>query len=826
MILGHKDSMNNNFTELMYKANKHILLVEDKISIAMDIKSRLNELSYDVSIIEKVEDESIQKAIDVQPDLILIDALSQSKQTEIDTIEQIQALLDIPVLYITNNIKELPISNTISTGIFGVLQDSIQDNELISNIEMAMYKHSMEKRLKESKKLLSTTLNSIGEGVIAADYDGYITFINPAAEKLTAWTKDEAENKFFALVFNTIYEDTGEKLYTEKNMWIYDKTNNNSKESILLITKDKKILSIEKNISPITDDRGEDIGLVITFRDITEKKGMEKQLHHMAVTDKLTGLYNRTGFFTLAEQQLFIAEREERNQCLVYIDLDGMKYINDTFGHKEGDKAIISTAKLLKKTFRDSDIVARIGGDEFVVLASIDTASDQKVILKRLQDYIDRHNKTIHLNYSLVMSTGIAVYSYKNPIQLDDLLHEADLVMYKNKQKKRRSLVDNISIDIPRIHKKQKIVSKLHEAITAKNIETSQIMTLINASTMINSSLNILEIKEKTIEAAMSLVKAEAASLLFIDEETNELLFDVASGEKSEDVKTIRIKMGQGIAGWVAENNQAVIVNNPKKDSRFYTGVDKKTSFETKNIICLPIITKGKLLGVLEAINKSDGSFNETDVDLLTTLTNHIAVAIDNSKLYKELKNTFYCIISALAETIDKKDPYTGGHAQRVKEYSVATGKYLDLTDDEKTTLELSSILHDVGKVGISDNILRKPSKLTDEEFQEMKKHTLVGEDIIKHVPSLQNIIPGIKHHHERFDGKGYPEGLKGDEIDLIARIISVTDAFDAMTTTRSYRDKLNVGRALRELKINVGTQFDPEIVDAFFKAYNNGEIS
>jgi len=815
--------MNNNFTHLMYKANKHILLVEEQLSTAMNIKSKLTHSSYDVSIIDKLADESIQQAIEIGPDLILINSLTQSTQTELDTIEQIQSLLDIPILYISSINNSISIAKSMSAEVSESHHESIYNTELISNIEMALYRHGMEKRLKESKKWLSTTLNSIGEGVIAADYDGYITFINPVAEKLTGWTKEDAENIFFASVFNAIYEDTGEKLYTEKNAWIYDEHDRTPEGSILLITKDNRMLSIEKNISPITDDRGDDIGLVITFRDISEKKVMEKELHHMAVTDKLTGLYNRTGFFALAEQHLAIAEREGKSLCLIYIDLDGMKYINDTFGHKEGDKAIVSTSKILKKTFRESDIIARIGGDEFVILASVDLTNDHKNILNRLQDYINKHNTSIKLNYSLVMSTGIAMYSHSNPVQLDDLLHEADLIMYKNKQKKKRSLVDNLSVNIPRIHKNQKIVSKLQEAIISKNIETNQIMILINASTMINSSLDINEIKDKTIEAAMNLVNAEAASLLFIDDENNELIFDSTTGIKGKAVKKIHIKMGQGIAGWVAENNQAVIVNNPKNDARFYTGVDKQVSFTTKNIICLPVIAKGKLFGVLEVINKSIGYFNETDLDLLTTLTNHIAVAIDNSKLYKELENTFYSIISALAETIEKKDPYTGGHAQRVKKYSVAIGKYLDLTDSEKTTLELSSILHDVGKVGISDCILRKTTSLTTDEFNEMKKHTLVGEDIIRHVSSLQSIIPGIKHHHERYDGTGYPDALKGEEIDLIARIIAVTDAFDAMTTTRSYRDKISEEMAINELKNNSGTQFDPEIVEAFIKAHKDG---
>jgi HD-GYP domain-containing protein (c-di-GMP phosphodiesterase class II) len=332
--------------------------------------------------------------------------------------------------------------------------------------------------------------------------------------------------------------------------------------------------------------------------------------------------------------------------------------------------------------------------------------------------------------------------------------------------------------------------------------------------------LDIAEIRKMAIEAITELVNAEASSLLFIDEETGELYFDVAIGEKGENVKTIRLKKGEGIAGWVADHHQSLIINDVQNDLRFLKSVDKKSGFVTKNMICVFVKTKEKSIGVLQAINKKDAAFNDDDLDILTALANQVAIAIENARLYDELRETFYATVHALAETIEKRDPYTAGHTKRVMDYSLAIGRMMGLSKKEIENLKLSAILHDIGKIGIRDDVLLKNDKLTPDEFKKIMMHTVFGAEILNHIRQLKNVVPGVKYHHEKYDGSGYPDGLDSNSIPIIARIIAVTDTFDAMTTDRPYRKGLSFDTAFEELKKYGGTQFDPDVVNAFFKAY------
>lgn len=339
-------------------------------------------------------------------------------------------------------------------------------------------------------------------------------------------------------------------------------------------------------------------------------------------------------------------------------------------------------------------------------------------------------------------------------------------------------------------------------------------------SALINSTLSVVEVRERTIEAATRLVDAETGSLLFIDESSGDLYFDVALGEKGDRIKTIRLARGQGIAGWVAEHGEPVVINDVQRDPRFFKEADRKSEFETRSMICLPVLLKGKAVGVLEAINKRTGAFGRDDMRLLTALSNQVAVAIENARLYDELRETFYATVHALAETIEKRDPYTGGHTKRVMEYTLAVGRAMGLSHKEMTDLRLASILHDIGKIGISDRILLKNGRLTFEEYNAIIMHPVYGAEILNHIRQLKDIVPGVRSHHEEFDGSGYPEGLKGEMIPLIARIIAVADTFDAMTTDRPYRKGLSAQEAIEELRMKAGSQFDPDVVHAFVMTF------
>jgi putative nucleotidyltransferase with HDIG domain len=349
---------------------------------------------------------------------------------------------------------------------------------------------------------------------------------------------------------------------------------------------------------------------------------------------------------------------------------------------------------------------------------------------------------------------------------------------------------------------------------------------LSQLSQILNSTLDHKEIRRRAMEAATRLMKAEVGSLLLVDEEKRQLYFEVALGDQEEEIKTIFLNFGEGIAGWVAQHGKPLLVNSPRKDPRFFKGVDERTEFKTRNIICVPVKVKKKLIGVLEAINKKGkGRFDREDLTLLTSLADQVAIALDNSRLYEELEEMFFQTAESLADAIEKRDPYTGGHTQRVTLYSQAIAKYLQLEPLEKKWLKIASVLHDIGKIGVEDDILKKRGRLTPEEFNVIKRHSDMGAEILEHIRQLREIVPGVKYHHEHVDGKGYPNGLRGKEIPILAKIVAVADTYDAMTTDRPYRKAMEKEGAIEELKRCSGTQLDKEVVEAFIQAYQRGEI-
>ncbi len=355
---------------------------------------------------------------------------------------------------------------------------------------------------------------------------------------------------------------------------------------------------------------------------------------------------------------------------------------------------------------------------------------------------------------------------------------------------------------------------------------TERLSLLSHLGQILNSTLDHQEVRRRATEAATRLMKSEVGSLLLIDEEKNHLYFEVALGNREDAIRRITLNIGEGIAGWVAQTGESLIVNAPEKDPRFFKGVDEKTEFKTRNLICVPVKVKERTIGVLEAINKEKGKdFDEEDLSLFLSLADQVAIALDNARLYQELEEMFFQTAASLADAIEKRDPYTGGHTQRVTQYSLTIARHLQLKPVEMKWLKISAVLHDIGKIGIDDQILRKPDRLNPEEYDAIKRHADMGAEIIDHIKQLKNIIPGVKYHHEQLDGTGYPEGLKGEKIPIIAKIVAVADTYDAMTTDRPYRKGLSKELASQELKRCSGTQFDKEVVEAFIKAYEAGEI-
>ncbi len=329
--------------------------------------------------------------------------------------------------------------------------------------------------------------------------------------------------------------------------------------------------------------------------------------------------------------------------------------------------------------------------------------------------------------------------------------------------------------------------------------------------------INVEEIIKRIIREIKRILEVEIVSIFKVEEKNKRISFyEFTKGSK--DLKRVEIEWGKGIVGYVAINKLPLIVNDVTKDERFYHEVDRKTGFKTRNLIAYPLIVQKKIIGVIEAINKKDGLFTNKDLEIISLISSSAAVALQNAFLYRELEELFKGTITSLANSVEAKDPYTSGHVSRVTEFSLEIGKRIGLKGEYLRNCELAAILHDIGKIAIPDSILKKPDRLTDEEYEIMKTHVYHGARILDPIPGMKNVIPAVLHHHERWDGKGYPMGLRGEEIPLIARIITITDSFDAMNSDRPYRKRLPPEVIEKELKEKAGFQFDPRLIDVFLE--------
>lgn len=258
---------------------------------------------------------------------------------------------------------------------------------------------------------------------------------------------------------------------------------------------------------------------------------------------------------------------------------------------------------------------------------------------------------------------------------------------------------------------------------------------------------------------------------------------------------------------------------------------DKFISILTNSIKgTIPSTIAVSTLGIIIslAFDYGRGTTNNTPEGVVAVLIffGPLLLARYSFKLYIDMRGVYIQTIEALSKSMEAKDTYTSGHASRVREYAVLLAKYMKLSEKQLQNIEKAALLHDIGKIGIDDNILRKPSGLTDEEYSQIKMHPVIGADILQNVNFLKEISEIIRCHHERYDGKGYPKALKGEDISMEAAILAIADVYDAMTSNRPYRNSLDTQTALNEIKRNAGVQFNPEVAKAFLEMMGYTEKS
>lgn len=335
--------------------------------------------------------------------------------------------------------------------------------------------------------------------------------------------------------------------------------------------------------------------------------------------------------------------------------------------------------------------------------------------------------------------------------------------------------------------------------------------------------ISILDLREllNLIVSMSGILGTKQISIMLFDEETGR--FKIRSSVNLDKItKALEFDAQSDLVNLLKTTKGVIIKEEIEKLSEHSAyQIIKEEMDSLKAAISIPIFIKGELYGILSLGNKLSGEiYNREDVNLLQTLSDEAGIAIENARLYGDLKRTYFETVQALAQAIEASDKYTRGHSDRVTHIAIEIAKYLKLSRADIDTLKYACILHDVGKIGILKEVLNKPGQLTPEEFEQIKMHPALGEEIISPVAFLENIKPIIRHHHERYDGNGYPDHIKSDHIPFLSRIIAVADTYDAMTSRRPYRPALREDVALAEIRKCSGTQFDPEVVKAFIEIH------
>ncbi|NTU71716.1 MAG: HD domain-containing protein [Coriobacteriia bacterium] len=341
------------------------------------------------------------------------------------------------------------------------------------------------------------------------------------------------------------------------------------------------------------------------------------------------------------------------------------------------------------------------------------------------------------------------------------------------------------------------------EALTKKVLELA---TLYEMSRALGSTLDMDELLGSVLDSALRIFDLDMGYVTLRDRETEGLSIRAVRGTSAIGPDALRASMSE----WVVREGRPLIFN---PDSAGEGRVDAITG--ARAALCVPLVSSEGTIGAITVGSAdADYRFNSDDVRLLSTIANHVAIAVGNIELFTSLQEAYLATVRSLAAAVDAKDSYTRGHSDRVAAYSTLIAERLGVSHEERVALEMAAYLHDIGKIGVAEGILLKPGSLTPEEMEEMRHHPLIGANILKPVAFPWAITPIVRHHHEHFDGTGYPAGLKGEEIPLLARVLTAADSFEAMTSDRPYREGFAPESALKEMRECAGTQFDPRIVD------------
>ena len=346
--------------------------------------------------------------------------------------------------------------------------------------------------------------------------------------------------------------------------------------------------------------------------------------------------------------------------------------------------------------------------------------------------------------------------------------------------------------------------------------------TVLNCAAALAASTDLRSMIAHTLQACTKELDARGGYVMLTNDENKEwLTTEAAYSVEGEFEFPKRLELGAGVTGYAVKMGQPISIHNSNDEQLDVEGVQSGA----RSIVSVPLVARNymgpaqasseQVLGAITLLGNAEDSFgNPDDMHLLRSLAALVAEAVSNANMEERQRTTFLMTLETLAKSLEARDVYTRGHSQRVCDVSMMIGERMGLNPEALEELRVGTILHDIGKIGVPDSILNKPGRLTDEEFIIMKSHPVIGYEICSPLGLSEGVLMIIRNHHEKLDGTGYPDGLKGGELPLSLRIVCVADAFDAMSSRRPYRDVMQMSRVLAELSAGAGVQFDPVVVE------------
>jgi putative nucleotidyltransferase with HDIG domain len=351
------------------------------------------------------------------------------------------------------------------------------------------------------------------------------------------------------------------------------------------------------------------------------------------------------------------------------------------------------------------------------------------------------------------------------------------------------------------------------------NILADQVMSICpskNISIMLDG-----EIFSNTLYIMSFLHQPHITERIILNCEKSVLFPKISLGINADKASKMTLKKDEGLIGYALHKKEALTIHDVYSDERF-----EMFPYPVKSILIVPLIAEDTVIGAIICSDKlNDEEFLSKEIKLISGIASECALSLKKALLYDEIQNMLFSTAEAFAFAIEAKDPYTYGHSKRVSEMTVQIGLHLGLSPDKLNRIRLAALLHDIGKIGTPEDILHKSGKLTPDEMSKIKEHSVIGARMVEHIKRMTEIAQWIYHHHEKYDGSGYPAGIGGNAIPLASRIISIADNYDALTSDRPYRKAFTKEESIRIMRKSVGLHFDPFLFRYFEKEVHSEQM-